>query len=156
MPFKKGDKNINRQGPIKKKNAPVHREFWKDEGLPPGLADMRFVYYANQKPSATETLGQTALRKLLADNPQKFLERMDELEKLYAEAMNRASVAVKNGQGDEASLHCPVTESVTQKIQTWLEKQKERAEYLWKKAGTHEPVVRESPERPGGQSAIPA
>lgn len=155
MVFKKGDKNINRAGRRPKVAVPKHPELWLEKNLPPGLADMRYIYYSGQAENRAETLGQAALRKMLADSPQKFVERMDELEKMYAEARAHSSSSHSGASGDgEAKLDCKVTEQVVRKIEEWLDKAKEKAEYLWRK-GDEVPLVFACPEGSGSQQTIP-
>lgn len=110
---------------------PRHKkEVWEAEGLPPELADMRYVYYGMAEKRG-ETQGQKALRKLLEDDPKRFLDRYDELERQYA-AANPVRTEEPDGSAASEPAGPPVAPDetaarVAARIEDWLASRREKA-----------------------------
>jgi hypothetical protein len=126
--FGGGAHNIYRGGKGATPAPPKHdkAKWWSDD-LPAELADMRYIYYGSSE-KKTETQGQRALRKLLADNPQKFLDRYDELERQYA--ASKPKTEGETGSPESPAVAPPsdeTAERVAARIEVWLDQHRAKA-----------------------------
>lgn len=126
--FGGGAHNIYRGGKGATAQPPRHgKDSWWADDLPAELADMRYIYYGSAE-KKTETQGQRALRKLLADNPQKFLDRIDELERQYA--ASKPKTAGETGTPESPAVPPPsdeTAERVAARIEAWLDQHRAKA-----------------------------